>query len=470
MWRGAADAWQQHAHRLRAIARTVVLLGCLAVRGAPESTPGAPYVPCPTPRAANATRGIVSCVPASAVLDFVALLRTIRSLGTWLPVEVFHNEGELTPVQARWLAGTDPSVSVRRSGLGATAGWSCKPAALTRASFQQVLLLDVDVAPMADLASLFETREFRRTGTLFFRDMAKRYGPLKRSFLRREIPRFDISPYERWPVLTASGLPNGRPSAQLQASLAWTTRVNNEAESSVVLLDRCRQPRVAAILADKHLWLTGHSHGDKESYWLAAELAGADYAFSPYPVGGWGVPAPAAPGDAAAMASASAGGGDGSSNGSSAAGWVCEAMLAQFHPSSGALAWLHGEKQNRWLERTVVSRARAGARVLWTKLSREEARRVEARVSWRSRDCIPLAGQPLSPAQLALLRRRVAERERARVQAEAAGIELPLEGAPSAVAGLAGRGGADGDGDDGRHTRSSRQTRDDPMAGKTIDG
>lgn len=362
------------------------------------------YEPCPSAAARSPARGLVACVRAAAAADFLALLRTQRALGLLLPAEAFHN-GELSAELGGWIAAQDRGVAVRDTGLPRDAGWWCKPAALLRSAFTEVLLVDVDIAPMISLEALFRTEPYARTGTLFFRDMVKRYGPLKRSFLRRELCSFDSAPYARWPAHTANGAPRECPSAQLRASLAWSTRMNNEAESSVLLFDRCRQARAAAVLHAEREQLGRHSHGDKEVYWLAAELAGSEYAFSPLGVGAWGLPEAGL-------------GGAGNET------WVCNSMLAQFHPETGALAWLHGEKRNQWLARTHVARGGTrGERAPWTRLPRE--RPLSARLEWSSRDCAPRAGWPLRPEHVQLLRARVAAHADVLRAANAAGVRLP---------------------------------------------
>jgi len=330
-----------------------------------------------------------------AVPDFLALLFSLRNLGVHLPVEIFHND-EIGPILAAWLSREDSQITVRSTHLARSEGWACKPHALLHSTFTQVLLVDVDIAPVINLEDLFEIPAFAATGTLFFHDMVKRFGPLKRSFLRNELPSFDRTPYLDLPA--SAGAPGGNPcpSAQLQASLAWRTRMNNEAESSVVLFDRCRQPRTAAVLHDQWRWLLGHSHGDKELYWLASELAGANYAFTPYGVGAWGLGHR----------------GLGSHGNES---WVCEAMLAQFHPASGDLAWLHGEKRNQWLARSTVSPAQRGERVAWTRLPRD--RELSRELLWTSRDCVPMDGVRLTPHQVDLLRERVLTAEALRKRA-----------------------------------------------------
>jgi len=64
-------------------------------------------------------------------------------------------------------------------------------------------------------------------------------------------------------------------------------------ESSVVVFDKKRQARASAILWDitvnHSLTVYERIYGDKDSYWLACELAGSPYAFSHWSSAHWGV-------------------------------------------------------------------------------------------------------------------------------------------------------------------------------------
>ena len=93
-----------------------------------------------------------------------------------------------------------------------------------------------------------------------------------------------------------SGVKLALPSSQFEqlnivkhAPRERKTATFHEQDSSVVLWDRTRHPHATDILRtlnDPRLpWqrdLYSHVHGDKETYWLAVELAHAEFSFSPW--------------------------------------------------------------------------------------------------------------------------------------------------------------------------------------------
>ena len=110
---------------------------------------------------------------------------------------------------------------------------------------------------------------------------------------------FDIMPFLSSPLSHPSVPPVPRLRKQTGSSLSdkflastfapgggGEVKTQHLAESSLVLFHKLRQQRSLAVLEALtlrlHAQVYQHTYGDKESYWLACELAGADYSFSPY--------------------------------------------------------------------------------------------------------------------------------------------------------------------------------------------
>ncbi|EGZ10401.1 hypothetical protein PHYSODRAFT_337222 [Phytophthora sojae] len=193
-----------------------------------------------------------------------------------------------------------------------------KVLAVVYSRFQEVMLLDADTLFFQSPMSLWETRKYQETGTLFFNDrisyelsyLAARapdsdgHVEINVGAMHRFLAGFDVTPYRRFGVVDSSeprlqrprrmlGLDFGyQPSTFLLNSHVWSLRSGHQMDSSLVLWDKVRQPRATAILAS-FVSLNGlpvpPSYGDKEAWWLACELGETAYSFSDFAVGtvGW---------------------------------------------------------------------------------------------------------------------------------------------------------------------------------------
>lgn len=181
--------------------------------------------------------------------------------------------------------------------------------ALLCSSFTRVLLVDCDVVPVRNIGILVQSRHFVETGTVFFRDRelppssfyprdastyisrARRFGRM----VRELVNSFPRKRYMHLPVTLAPGSSyraNGSISPMLRHSMPWLWQGNmppsvHVAESSVLAMDRCRHQRTLGILHATALNVMHNSWGDKETFWIAAELSGGSYSFSPYRAGSW---------------------------------------------------------------------------------------------------------------------------------------------------------------------------------------
>uniref|UniRef100_A0AAV1UXV0 Uncharacterized protein n=1 Tax=Peronospora matthiolae TaxID=2874970 RepID=A0AAV1UXV0_9STRA len=122
-----------------------------------------------------------------------------------------------------------------------------------------------------------------RTGTTFFHDRiadANRFlnGRVKgaNSTVKVLVNAF---PYKEF------GLSGPKPSENLNMTFAWRGLSAHEMDSSMVLIDKTRAGKALEVLKQLILKMRFHlqfSWGDKESFWLAYELAHQEYFFSPW--------------------------------------------------------------------------------------------------------------------------------------------------------------------------------------------
>lgn len=217
------------------------------------------YVPPPLPEAAG--RGVVVCVPeryAALAWGMLASLRRVCDL----PVEVHHAGNELSEAAMERLAEHDVSFVDTAAVLGLPAaglrGYQLKPHALAASRFSEVLLADADLLFFDRPELIFDLPDW--SGVYLFRDRGfedhrlklPKLGMLR---LRRAFPELELPPMHR----------------------------RNHAEAGLVAWDKARVPTRALLFLNGpareplYRWF----FGDKETYWIAAQLDGHTPAFSP---------------------------------------------------------------------------------------------------------------------------------------------------------------------------------------------
>ena len=226
-------------------------------------------------------RGIVTCAGGVRYLTCAwVLIKILRHLGCSLPVEVWYlGDEERYP---EWIELVEPlgvrcidacEVSRNRSiphrriqpAIGSNGngkdrqngptphsrpgGWESKPFAILHSAFEEVLFLDADNVPVSDPTFLFETPEYRETGTIFWPD-CNHAGP----------------DHKTWGIF---GVPY---------------RDEWEQESGQLVIDK-RRSWPALCLCD---WCNRHSdffyqyvYGDKDTFRLSWHRAGCPYAMPP---------------------------------------------------------------------------------------------------------------------------------------------------------------------------------------------
>jgi hypothetical protein len=198
--------------------------------------------------------------------------------------------------------------------------------------FEELMLLDADTMFLQNPMSLWDLDKFTKTGTLFFPDrigvpgeflaeriteepvtsqegdsMGETHRPA-RSRLHEFVETFNRAPFQ-WLATVPRATENAKdavqhgqhnssfrrahssrnaPSDFLRHSHAWNLRSGRQADASLLLWSKVKQPRATAILGSFVTLLHAHrppSYHEKEMYFLACEVADSDYAFSDFGVG-----------------------------------------------------------------------------------------------------------------------------------------------------------------------------------------
>ncbi|EQC25329.1 hypothetical protein SDRG_16792 [Saprolegnia diclina VS20] len=262
-----------------------------------------------TPKFPGADRGIVLCLHNHNVPMGASLLQELRALGNYDPVQVYHCLPEELATVSRDLLASDPLVEIidvcslllstplfpPSTSVREFQSFWLKPLALLFSSFDQVMLLDADDIFFENPSTLWASLSYTETGTLFFYDRVVNAS----MFLNTAVTMYASDGAETnvtyikqlfaqvFP-LKELGFPHPHaPSPQLQASMVWRGHSAHEQDSSVVLIDKVRAgPNVLralfVLITSTRFVDPGFSWGDKEAFWLAYELVGQPYAFSPW--------------------------------------------------------------------------------------------------------------------------------------------------------------------------------------------
>jgi hypothetical protein len=211
-----------------------------------------------TPADRFAGRGIVVCAGGARVFTNAWVLISIlrRTLGCTLPIEVWHfGPDELSASMAALLAELDATPVdalpvIAREGVPIRDGWQLKSFALQHSRFAEVLLLDADQVPVRDPAEIFDWPQYREAGALFWPDM--------------------IELRESNPVWAALGLAPRRTVSFESGQLAVDKRRHWRALSIVGALN-AEADRLYRMI-----------YGDKDTFLIGWQLAGADFALVPH--------------------------------------------------------------------------------------------------------------------------------------------------------------------------------------------
>lgn len=201
----------------------------------------APWAPSASNQSSQKT-GIVMCVGSGTFTYAAHLIVTLRrTLGSRLPIEVFHaGDDDLAPDKRHYLAALGSDVTLvdlrtmfdgAQAGI-ADAGFGMKPFAMVASRFQQVILVDADVIFLRKPDDIFEEEAaLRETGTFFWHDRATMITSRK--------------PMRPW---LKEVLQDRKPSEMLERSLVWQADILQEMESGVVCMDKSRPSVFTSLL------------------------------------------------------------------------------------------------------------------------------------------------------------------------------------------------------------------------------
>jgi len=232
---------------------------------------------------ANNNRGIVMSLGKKQFIFAVQFIASVRNIHKCnYPIELYYYGEDDLPLEMRTYVTTAFS-NVRTIDLEKVSlfdkdltrldkqGFALKTFALIATNMTEVILADADAVFLSKPQDFFQVDGYMQTGTLFFHDRDHvRAGPDKiiHDFLNDQ--------------LQLRG-----PSERLSKTHFWTKKGIYEQESGIVVVNKSRVEVFAALLFTA--WQNSGEirdqttyrvfWGDKESFWLAFELAQIPYYF-----------------------------------------------------------------------------------------------------------------------------------------------------------------------------------------------
>jgi hypothetical protein len=229
--------------------------------------------------------GIVISTGDANAKETAHLIRYLRKVHSCkLPIDIAYiGDTDLSPHMRTFLSKVGTNIKfidltqIFDNSLIELGGYASKPFAVLASRYPHTILLDADAVLFSNPSKIFTTyASLRETGLLFFHD---------RSILNANTP-------DRQVWLDAQLKQAGRqPSPYLlNSSLFYRKYIDEEADSAVVAIDKSRPGTYMAIMFA--CWMNTkqvreavtyqHFLGDKDTYWIAAELAGEPYSFEPW--------------------------------------------------------------------------------------------------------------------------------------------------------------------------------------------
>lgn len=223
----------------------------------------------------------------SAQFDLaVHTIRSVRALGTKLPIIVYHI-GDLSLEQQVFLSGSfAKGVSVQdltdifRSNVLHLSGSDLKPFSLLASPFSRTILMDADAVWLQKPEVLFEDSGFQETGVLLFSDRTiwmANMGKNQTAWIHSTI------------------FPPGHVPPGVEASPFYQNKSHHSVDSGVVVIERARAflgllaacqlnaPAEREVLRKAEMM-----HGDKETFWLGMEMVRQPYSIVPGKAGSIG--------------------------------------------------------------------------------------------------------------------------------------------------------------------------------------
>jgi hypothetical protein len=258
------------------------------------------------------SRGFVMCSGKRHIRYIRRNIYLLRTLwGSQLPVAVAHCR-ELSEVYQQTLHRLDPTIKFidlceREPIFGlpfhkaqkVLQGFYCKIGALLKSPFRETILMDVDVAWLNRPELMFNVKGYAETGALFMRARMSVHDNSKGLEHSRCVAPLHLLKY-----FQSEGISVDQQSARehllenginlywqgiaANVDLTKSVHTDNIQDSSVVLVDKARHPRMLSVL---HRYLHENfimGYGDKELFWVAATVAREAFSFEPFASGQYG--------------------------------------------------------------------------------------------------------------------------------------------------------------------------------------
>jgi hypothetical protein len=222
-------------------------------------------------------RGIVICTGSFHFRFARSTVDTLRNIvKTKLPIEIMYvGESDLSEKHRKELESfenvfcTDVT-QFFDNDIIFISGFAVKPFAALASRFSEVILIDADATYIHDPAEWFEDEEYKKTGTLFFKDRTLYPGPHRGSEWIHE-----------WMVEPSEYAKNTRFYQELSAhEMESSTIVINKNKRFLGMLLTCKfnEQKIRDRVVYQNVF------GDKETYWMAFEMANEPYSFIPHPI------------------------------------------------------------------------------------------------------------------------------------------------------------------------------------------
>jgi alpha 1,3-mannosyltransferase len=240
----------------------------------------------------NTGIGIVVCAGDKNAWDAAFIIASLRNvLHSELPIQIAYNgEKDLSPLSRRFLEASGKDVSfidltkVFDNSLVGLSSWATKPFALIASNYSQTILMDADIIYFSSPdKAISRYPGLSETGALFFHDksVSMPFSDGRTKWVTEQIEKAGRTP-----------------SVHLyRSSLFYRGYVTEEQDSATIFVDKSRPRLYMALLFAA--WMNTKAvrepvtyrkvYGDKETFWLAAELSGAPYTFESWSAGQLGV-------------------------------------------------------------------------------------------------------------------------------------------------------------------------------------
>ena len=183
--------------------------------------------------------------------------------------------------------------------------FATKPLALTQSNFEEIILLDCDTILFVPPENLFDLSTYMETGTMFLNDKPIDWWP-------SHYPRYDPQWISNFIVEQNKIFHNRGNTKDIDIKLKknfvnmqhfmachdeyQSSRgkkgycTQHRQESSLVIVNKALRKDAMIVLENitRNISLYERIYGDKETYWIAYEIANAPYSFSPWAAAHWG--------------------------------------------------------------------------------------------------------------------------------------------------------------------------------------